>query len=326
MPTLLYIGAGLALVCVLILFVMLLKFGALWIQAYMSGADVTFLSLIGMSLRRVKPGMIVTAKVMGRQAGLNIDRHDGMTTDDLEAHALAGGNVMRVISAIIAARQAGMDLDFDRAAAMDLAGRDVLDAVRTSIFPKVIDCPESGAEKTWLSAIAIDGIELRIHARVTVRTCLDQLIGGATEETIIARVGQGIISAAGSAKTYAEVLSVPEQISKKVLERGLDTNTAFEIVSIDIAEIDIGNNIGARLQTEQAEADTRMARAAAESRRAEAIARKQEMSADVTKSSAMLILAEAEIPAELADAFRAGQFATKDESQARTFPRIKRPA
>jgi uncharacterized protein YqfA (UPF0365 family) len=262
--------------------------------------------------------MIVTAKVMGRQAGLNIDRSDGMTTADLETHALAGGNVMRVMRAIIAARQAGMDLDFDRAAAMDLAGRDVLDAVRTSISPKAIDCPESGTEKTWLSAIAIDGIELRIHARVTVRTCLDQLIGGATEETIIARVGQGIISAAGSAKTYAEVLSVPDQISKRVLKRGLDTNTAFEIVSIDIAEIDVGNNIGARLQTEQAEADTRMARAAAESRRAEAIALRQEMLADVTKSRATLIA--------LADAFRAGQFTSKDDPQAEIFPRIVRSA
>jgi uncharacterized protein YqfA (UPF0365 family) len=278
----------------------------------MCGADVSLLSLIGMSFRQVKPGMIVTAKIMGSQAGLNIDRQRGMSTARLEAHFLAGGDVTRVLSAIIAAHRAGIDLDFDRAAAVDLAGRDVLDAVRTSVSPKVIDCPEpQGGGKTTLSAVAKNGIELRIHVRVTVRTNLLQLIGGATEETIIARVGQGIVTAIGSAATHMEVLAMPDRISKGVLDRGLDANTAFEIVSIDIADINVGENIGARLQTDQAEADMRMAQARAEVRRAEAIARQQEMKAKVAESRAMLVLAEAQIPAAVALAFRAGQFHTR---------------
>ena len=215
---------------------------------------------------------------------------------------------MHVLRAIIAAHRAGIDLDFDRAAAIDLAGRDVLDAVRTSVSPKVIDCPEpQRSGKTTLSAVAKNGVELRIRARVTVRTNLDQLIGGATEETIIARVGQGIITAIGSSQTHMQVMEMPDRISKSVLARGLDANTAFEIVSIDIADIDVGDNIGARLQSDQAEADTRMARARAEARRAEAIACQQEMKAKVTQSRALLVLAEAEIPAALALAFRAGQ-------------------
>ncbi len=325
--TVLTVGAVLLAGFLLVLVALFLRFGALWFQAYMSGADVRFMSLIGMSLRQISPGMIVTAKIMGRQAGLSIDRKIGMTTENLESHALAGGNVMQVLRAIIAARQAGMDLDFDRAAAIDLAGRDVLEAVRMSVSPRVIDCPEPGRSgKTWLSAVAIDGIELRVHARVTVRTCLDQLIGGATEETIIARVGQGIISAIGSATGYMNVMSMPDRISKGVLARGLDTNTAFEIVSIDIAEIDIGENIGARLQSEQAEADTRMARAAAESRRAEAIAHRQEMLAEVTRFRAILVLAEAEIPLALAGAFRAGHIHNAGKPRSGPFPRIKRPA
>ena len=238
-------------------------YGAIWFQAYMSGADVSLMSLIGMSFRQVKPRLIVTAKIMGRQAGLNIDRQQGMSTARLEAHFLAGGDVMHVLRAIIAAHRAGIDLDFDRAAAVDLAGRDVLDAVRTSVSPKVIDCPEpQRSGKTTLSAVAKNGVELRVRARVTVRTNLDQLIGGATEETIIARVGQGIVTAIGSARTHMEVMEMPDRISKGVLDRGLDANTAFEIVSIDIADIDVGENIGARLQTDQAEADMRMAQAA----------------------------------------------------------------
>jgi uncharacterized protein YqfA (UPF0365 family) len=293
----------------LLLLAVLVNYGALWFQAYMSGADVSVMSLIGMSFRRVKPSLIVTAKVMGRQAGLNIDRHQGMSTARLEAHVLAGGDVMHVLRAIIAAHRAGIDLDFDRAAAIDLAGRDVLDAVRTSVSPKVIDCPEPQRNgKTTLSAVAKNGVELRIRARVTVRTNLDQLIGGATEETIIARVGQGIVSAIGSSRTHMEVMEMPDRISKGVLDRGLDANTAFEIVSIDIADVEVGENIGARLQTDQAEADTRVAQARAEVRRAAAIAWWQEMKAKVTGSRARLVLAEAEIPAALAMAFRAGQF------------------
>jgi len=285
----------------------LLKYGFLWFQAYMSGADVSMLSLIGMSFRQVKASTIVTAKIMGGQAGLNIDRRLGMSTARLEAHYLAGGDVMRVLRAIIVAQRAGLDLDFDRAAAIDLAGRDVLDAVQTSVSPKVIDCPEQTASgRTSLSAVAQNGVELRIRARVTVRTNLNQLIGGATEETIIARVGQGIISAIGSTAVHMEVLEMPDRISKGVLERGLDANTAFEIVSIDIADIDVGENIGARLKSDQAEADMRMAQAEAEARRAEAIALQQEMKARVTAQRALLVLAEAEIPEAIAGAFRAG--------------------
>ena len=299
---------ALGLIGLLLLFATI-NYGKLWLQAYMAGADVSILSLIGMGFRQVKPSMIVTAKVMGTQAGLSIDRQHGMSTARLEAHALAGGNVMQVIIAIIAAHRAGIELDFDRAAAIDLAGRDVLDAVRTSVSPKVIDCPESLAGSVpKLSAIAKNGVELRVRARVTVRTNLDQLIGGATEETIIARVGQGIVSAIGASDSHMEVMEMPSRISKGVLDRGLDANTAFEIVSIDIADIEVGENIGARLMTDQAEADVRMARASAEARRANAIALQQEMTAKVAESRAMVVLAEAEIPAALAVAIRRGQF------------------
>ncbi len=302
-------GIVIVSICTLLLVAALANYGALWFQAYMSGADVSMLSLIGMSLRQVKPGMIVTAKIMGRQAGLNIDRRRGMSTARLEAHFLAGGDVTRVLRAIIAAHRAGIDLDFDRAAAIDLAGRDVLDAVRTSILPKVIDCPEpQPGGRSTLSAVARNGVELRVHVRVTVRTNLLQLIGGATEETIIARVGQGIVSAIGAARTHMEVLEMPDRISKGVLNRGLDANTAFEIVSIDIADMEVGENIGARLQTDQAAADMRKAQARAEVRRAEAMACQQEMKAKVAERRARLVLAEAEIPAAMAIAFRAGQF------------------
>ncbi len=312
----------------LIFSVVLLKFGALWIQAFASDADVTMVSLIGMTLRRISPQMIVKAKIMGRQAGLNVDRRSGMSTSDLEAHSLAGGDVVKVLSAIIAARQAGMELDFDRAAAIDLAGRDVLEAVQTSITPKVINCPDAdGSAKTWLSAVAKDGVELRVQVRVTVRTCLDRLIGGATEQTVIARIGHGIISTIGSAPTYMSVISTPDQISKGVLDRGLDTNTAFEIISIDIAEIRIGTNIGARLQSDQAEADSRMARAAAESRKASAIALQQEMQARILHGHSKLVLANAEIPSALGDAIRAGQFRSNEgKGPSASTPKIHRPA
>jgi uncharacterized protein YqfA (UPF0365 family) len=290
----------------------LLKLGAIWFQAYMSGADVSMMSLIGMSFRQVKPMVIVTAKIMGSQAGLNIDRELGMSTARLEAHFLAGGDVMQVLRAIIAAHRAGIDLDFERAATFDLAGRDVLEAVRTSVSPKVIDCPNPQLSgRTTLSAVAKNGVELRVRARVTVRTNLDQLIGGATEETIIARVGQGIITAIGSAQTHMDVMEMPDRISRSVLLRGLDANTAFEIVSIDIADIDVGENIGARLQSDQAEADTRMARARAEVRRAEAVACQQEMKAKVVESRVMLMLAEAQVPVALALAFRLGQLCAR---------------
>gem|GEM_PF-105559 len=305
-------GIVIGIVLALLLLAVFLRYGALWFQAYMSDADVGLMSLIGMGFRQVSPGLIVTAKIMGRQAGLNIDRKSGMSTASLEAHYLAGGNVMQVITAIIAAHRAGIDLDFDRAAAIDLAGRDVLDAVRTSVFPKVIDCPEPGRGiKTTLSAIAQNGVELRVRARVTVRTNLDQLIGGATEETIIARVGQGIISAIGSSANHMEVMEMPSRISKGVLGRSLDANTAFEIVSIDIAEIDVGENIGARLQSDQAEADTRMARALAEVRRTDAVANEQEMKALVAENRAKLVLADAAVPPAMAMAFSSGRLYIK---------------
>ncbi|MCA9120677.1 MAG: flotillin-like protein FloA [Planctomycetales bacterium] len=307
-----FAGIGVAVLIALVALLVTLNFGALWLQAYMSSADVSFLSLIGMGFRQVKPSMIVAAKIMGTQAGLDTDRKLGMSTARLEAHFLAGGDVMLVLRAIIAAHRAGIDLDFDRAAAIDLAGRDVLDAVRTSVSPKVIDCPATNTRgRSAISAIAMDGVELRIRARVTVRTNIDQLIGGATEETIIARVGQGIITAIGSAQSHMDVMEMPDRISRRVLDSGLDANTAYEIVSIDIADIDVGENIGARLQSDQAEADTRVARARAEARRAEAVADAQEMKARVAASRAALVLAEAEVPAAIAVAFRMGSLHTQ---------------
>jgi uncharacterized protein YqfA (UPF0365 family) len=306
--TAILVGVGIfAVIFMSILAIVAMAYGKTWFQAYMSSADISLLSLIGMGFRQVKPSIIVSAKIMASQAGLDISRRSGISTARLEAHFLAGGNVMNVIHAIIAAHRAGIDLDFDRAAAIDLAGRDVLDAVRTSVHPKVIDCPDPRRSgKTTLSAISKNGVELRIRARVTVRTNLEQLIGGATEETIIARVGEGIITSIGSADTHLEVLENPDRISRAVLGRGLDAHTAFEIVSIDIADIDVGENIGARLQADQAEADTRVARAEAEQRRAEAVATEQEMKAKVAENRARLVLAEAEVPQAMAEAFRQG--------------------
>lgn len=298
---------GFFILLLVALFIIFAMYGNLWFQAYMSSADVTLMNLVGMGFRQVNPRVIVTAKVMAKQAGLDIGRRSGISTERLEAHYLAGGNVMGVINAIIAAHRAGIDLDFDKAAAIDLAGRDVLDAVRTSVYPKVIDCPDpQRSGKTTLSAIAMDGVELRIRARVTVRTNIEQLIGGATEETVIARVGESIISSIGSAPTHSDVLENPDRISRAVLDRGLDAQTAFEIVSIDIADIDVGENIGARLEADQAEADTRVARAFAESRRAEAVAAEQENKARVVENRAKLVMAEAEVPQAMADAFRKG--------------------
>lgn len=285
-----------------------LRYGKLWVQAYMSVADVSAASLMRMHFTKVNPNVVVQAKVMSAQAGLDISRKSGISTRRLEAHYLAGGNIMNIIHAIIAAHRAEIPLDFDQAAAIDLAGRDVLDAVQTSVYPKVIDCPDpSRSGKTTLSAITMNGIELRVRARVTVRTNLEQLIGGATEDTVIARVGEAIISSIGSAETHFAVLENPDMITRVVLDRGLDAQTAFEIVSIDIADIDVGENIGARLQSDQAEADTRVARAQAESRRADAIAEEQQMRAKVADNKSHLVLAEAEVPKAMADAFRAGR-------------------
>ncbi len=306
-------------IAVIVLFVVMLtiimvSFGKLWFQAYMSNARVTIWNLVGMYLRKVDARVMVKAKIMVLQAGIATESSSEITSRRLEAHYLAGGDVPRVIMAIIAAHRADIDLDFDRAAAIDLAGRDVLDAVQTSVNPKVIDCPDPAtSRKTTLSAIAKNGVELKVRARVTVRTNLQQLIGGATEETIIARVGEGIITSIGSAESHLAVMENPDSISKAVLQRGLDAHTAFEIVSIDIADIEVGENIGARLQADQAEADTRVARAKAEERRAIAIAREQEMKALTAENRSRVLTAEAEVPLAMAQAFRGGHFYLHNE-------------
>ena len=293
----------------LILLVIIWNFGSVWLQAKTSGADIPMHTLVGMYLRQVRSSVIVNAKIMASQAGLDTNRRTGISTERLEAHYLAEGNVMNVINAIIAAQRAGIDLDFDRASAIDLAGRDVLDAVKTSVHPRVIDCPDPRhSSNGFLSAIAKNGIELKVKARVTVRTNLAQLIGGATEETVIARVGESIISSIGSAETHLVVLENPNLITRTVLKRGLDNQTAFTIVSIDIAHIEVGQNIGARLRADQAEADVRMARAQAEQRRAEAIAQEQVMKAKVAENRANLVLAESDVPKAMAKAFVAGHF------------------
>ncbi|MEN0110023.1 MAG: flotillin-like protein FloA [Planctomycetota bacterium] len=308
------VGALLALALLggaLLIAFFVLNYGRIWLQAFMSNVPMNPLNLVFMSLRQVQPRTIVDARIQAMQAGVGQDPTTGINTRRLEAHYLAGGNVARVINAIIAAHRADIDLDFDRAAAIDLAGRDVLDAVKTSVYPKVIDCPDpEKSPKSTLSAVAMNGVELKVRARVTVRTNLQQLIGGATEDTIIARVGEGIITAIGSAEDHLEVMENPDRISRAVLDRGLDAQTAFEIVSIDIADIDIGENIGARLQADQAEADTRRAQAEAEKRRADAIAREQEMKAAVAAKRGEVVAAEAEVPRAIAEAFRQGNLAT----------------
>ncbi|TWU18399.1 flotillin-like protein FloA [Allorhodopirellula heiligendammensis] len=312
-PIVITVGVLIAIAMFAVLFFFMVQYGKLWFQAYMSDADVKLVNLIRMHFTKVNPNVIVQAKVMAAQAKLNTSRVDGVSTQRLEAHYLAGGNVMNVIHAIIAAHRAQIPLDFDQAAAIDLAGRDVLDAVQTSVYPKVIDCPDpKRSGKTTLSAITKNGIELRVRARVTVRTNIEQLIGGATEDTIIARVGEAIISSIGSATSHFDVLENPDMITRVVLSRALDAQTAFEIVSIDIADIDVGENIGARLQRDQAEADTRVARAKAERRRAEAIAQEQQMKARVSENRSQLVLAEADVPKAMAEAFTAGRIGTTD--------------
>ena len=297
---------GFVVLIALVSLLIVAQYGKLWFQAYMSEAEVKLMAMVAMGFMRINQRIIVDAKIRAKQAGLDIS-DTGISTPRLQAHYLAGGNVMSVLHALIAAERADIDLDFDRATAIDLAGRDVREAVQTSVRPKVIDCPDpERSGKVTLSAIAKDGVELRVRARVTVRTNLEQLIGGAVEATIIARVGESIISSIGSAVTHLSVLENPDQITKAVLARGLDAQTAFEIVSIDIADIDVGENIGARLQADQAEADTRVAQAKAELRRAEAVALEQEMVARVVDNRAQVIEAEAEVPLAMAEAFRSG--------------------
>jgi uncharacterized protein YqfA (UPF0365 family) len=295
---------------ILFIGVVLTNYFGLWIQSFLTGADVRLLDLFGMTFRKVNTKAIVRAAIMAAQAGLE---DEDLTSKALEAHYLAGGNVSQVIRALIAARKAKtISLTFREAAAIDLAGRDVLESVQTSVYPKVIDCPPRGAAKPSLDAVARDGIQLKVKARVTVRANLQQLIGGATEETIIARVGEGIVSAIGSAERHTIVLENPDMISKAVLAKRLDSQTAFEIVSIDIADIDVGANIGARLQADQAEADMRVARAAAEQKRAAAVATDQEMQAKIEESRAKVVEAQAAVPQAMSEAFRSGRLSVLD--------------
>ena len=295
-------GAILAFIIILVLFAVFARFLGLWIQCKMTGAKIGLLDLFFMSIRKVNPTIIVRAKIMAVQAGITDDFN--LSTRDLESHYLAGGKVNNVVKALIAAHRADIDLDWQTAQAIDLAGRDVLEAVRTSVYPKVIDCPDSKKTSGALEAMAGDGIQLKVRARVTVRTNIHQLIGGATEETVIARVGQGIVQAIGSTPSYKLVLENPETISQTVLDQGLEAQTAFEIVSIDIADIDVGENIGARLGADQAEADMRVAQAKAEQTRADFAAREQENIATVQANRAQVVLAEAEVPKAIAEAFR----------------------
>ena len=278
----------------------------LWIQALSAKAGVGILELIGMRLRRVNPNLIVLSRIQAVRAGLQLG------TSDLESHYLAGGRPMNVVRALIAANRANIDLGWKTATAIDLAGRDILDAVQTSVNPKVIDCPNPASGKTTIDAVAKDGIQVKARGRVTVRANIDRLVGGATEETIIARVGEGIVTTIGSAETYKEVLENPDKISSTVLEKGLDAGTAFEILSIDIADVDVGDNIGAKLQADQAEADKRRFQAEAEKRRAMAMAREQEMRALTQENRAKVVLAEAEIPMAIAESFRKGNLGIMD--------------
>jgi len=297
-----WFGVIFGILFALVFFGVFARYLGLWIQAKTTGASIGLINLLIMSIRKVNPTIIVRSKIMAVQAGLT--HVYPISTRDLEAHYLAGGNVPNVIRALIAAHRANIDLDWITASAIDLAGRDVLEAVKTSVHPKVIDCPDPKKGVGSLDAVAGDGIQLKARARVTVRTNLKQLIGGATEETIIARVGQGIVQAIGSTASYASVLENPDKISQTVLNQGLEAQTAFEIVSIDIADIDVGDNIGARLQADQAEADMHVARAKAEQRRAAAKAREQEMVAKTQENRAKVVLAEAEVPEAVADAFQ----------------------
>jgi len=286
--------------------ILLIKYGWLWVQAATSGAPVSFFTLIAMSLRHVPPRLIVENRIALARAGIDL------STKDLEGLYLAGGHVTNVVRAMIAANKANIPLDFKRACAIDLAGRDVVDAVHTSVNPKVIDCPDASKGRGSIDGVAKDGVQLKAKARVTVRTSLDRLIGGATEETIIARVGEGIVTAIGTAVSHKEVLEHPDLISKTVMAKGLDSGSAFELLSVDIADVDVGENIGATLQIAQAEADKQIAQAQAEKRRALAVAQEQEMSAEVRKNRALVVLAESEVPKAFAQALREGKLGVMD--------------
>ncbi|MHC4713726.1 MAG: flotillin-like protein FloA [Planctomycetota bacterium] len=292
----------------IVAFALVARYFRLWIQSYTTGAGIGFFNLIGMTLRKVNPTVIVEARVMGVQAGISTD----FRIRDMEAHYLAGGGVRNVVQALVAADRADIPLSWKRATAIDLAGRDIADAVRTSVNPKVIDCPDPAKGRQTIDAVAMDGIQVKAKARVTVRANIERLVGGATEETIIARVGEGIVTTIGSAITYKKVLENPDTISRTVLDKGLDAGTAFEILSIDIGDVDVGDNVGAQLQADQAEADKRVAQAKAEERRAMAFAREQEMKALTQENRAKVVLAEAEVPKAIAQAFREGNLGVMD--------------
>ena len=301
---------GIALVIIIAIVAIFGGFFKIWLRAKVSGAPVSFGTLIAMWLRKVPNSLIVDGRITAFKAGLDY------STDNLEAHYLAGGNVGDVVLSLVAADKAGISLDLERACAIDLAvkgtGKTVLEAVRTSINPAVIDCPNPSSGKDKIEAVARDGISLRVRTRVTVRTNLDRFVGGATEETVIARVGEGIVTSIGSAESHKHVLENPDNISKLVLEKGVDASTAFEILSIDIADVDVGDNIGAKLQTEQAEADKQVAQAKAEVRRAAAVANEQEMQARTQEQRAKVVEAEAEIPMAIAESFRTGNLGIMD--------------
>jgi len=300
------IGVVLIGLLVVIAAFFLFQYFGLWFQAAASGARVNFLQIVMMKFRKVRPAIIVNSRITAVKAGLDL------SANQLETHYLAGGNVQRVVNALIAANRARIELDWNTACAIDLAGRDILDAVQTSVNPKVIDCPSPQQGRSTIDAVAQDGIQLKAKARVTVRANLARLIGGATEETIIARVGEGIVTTIGSAASHKAVLENPDNISKVVLARGLDAGTAFEILSIDIADIDVGENIGAKLQADQAESDKRRFQAEAEKKRAMAVATEQENRADIEKNRALVVLAEAEVPKAMAEAFRSGNLGIMD--------------
>jgi uncharacterized protein YqfA (UPF0365 family) len=293
-------------IILLIIVTFAFQYIGLYLQAWVSGAKVGFVDLVMMRFRKVNAKSVVINRISAKKAGLEI------STNQLEAHYLAGGRITNVVRAMIAADKARIDLQWETSTAIDLAGRDILDAVRTSVDPKVIDCPSATGGKKTIDAVAGDGIQLRARARVTVRTNIERLVGGATEETIIARVGEGIISTIGSAATHLQVLENPDNISKTVLSKGLDAGTAFEILSIDIADVDVGENIGATLQAHQAEADKARFQAEAEKRRAMAVAQEAEYRAEEQKNQALVVLAEADVPKAMAEAFRKGNFGVMD--------------
>ena len=302
----LWVGAG----ALLLLVLFLLSFLTVWVRARLAGAEVALFDLVGMRLRGVPYSVIVDAKIAAEKAGIPIE------TDKLDAHYLAGGNIVQTVQALIAAQKAGLSLDWNRACAIDIATRgtnkSVLEAVLNSVSPKVIDCPNPASGRTTIDAVAKDGIQVKVKARVTVRTNLERFVGGAQEETIIARVGEGIVTTIGSSESYKQVLENSDCISKTVLERGLDAGTAYQIISIDIADVDVGDNVGAMLQEAQAQANKNMAQAQAEIRRAAAVALEQEMRARVEEMRARVVEAEAQVPQALAESLRTGRMGYMD--------------